>query len=170
MQWITPLIGIVILLVLAFSGIRIAFATITAGLIMLLLVYGSFSAAGAFLSSYFVHETSNYAVTVIPLFIFVGYLAYYYGMGEGIFKAARCWFGRLPGGLAIATVMGSAFFGAICGFSPAAVAMFGRLAIPEMEKSGYHWSLSVGSVAASGTLCELIPPSSLIIVYGILYL
>jgi tripartite ATP-independent transporter DctM subunit len=167
-EWVLGLIGIAVFFALMICGVRIAFSALISGLIVFFLVYNNLNTIGTALSGILFSESSNYAMTVIPLFTFMGYLALHYGIGTNIYDASRCWFGRLPGGLAIATITGCAFFGAICGVSPVAVAIFGKMAIPEMDRSNYHWSLSVGSVAASGTLADLIPPSTLMIIYGIL--
>jgi tripartite ATP-independent transporter DctM subunit len=168
MEWIWGVLGIVVFLILLFLGMPIAFSAIIGGIIGFFLACHNFNIAGTIMASLLYTSSSTYAMTVIPLFIFMGYLAYYCGMGEDIYKAARSWFGWLPGGLAIATVMSCAFFGAICGVSTVAVAMFGKMSVPEMDKADYHWSLSVGSVAASGTLADLIPPSGLMVIYAML--
>lgn len=165
---IEGLIGVVVFLILVICGVRIAFAALSTGIITFFLVYGDLNTVGVAISSLFHSETSRFTLTVIPLFVFMGYLAFYYGIGASIYETARCWLARLPGGLAVATVMACAAFGAICGISVAAVAMFGKMAVPEMEKAHYHWSLSIGSVAASGTLADLIPPSTMMILYAML--
>src|SRR5690606_13025809 len=96
------------------------------------------------------------------------YLAYYAGLTQGAFYAARCWFGWLPGGLAVATVFATAGFAAVSGASTATAAVFSRVAIPEMLKYGYDRSLAAGVVAAGGTLASLIPPSAILVIYGII--
>lgn len=104
----------------------------------------------------------------MPLFIFMGFLAYYSGVSKDLYEAASKWFGRLPGGIAIATTVANAGFGAICGSAQAAAAAMSPIAYPEMEKRGYDRRLSTGSLAAGGTLSFLIPPSIPFILYGVL--
>jgi tripartite ATP-independent transporter DctM subunit len=111
---------------------------------------------------------AHYSLSVIPLFIIMGYYAFYAGLTDDIFFTARQWIGHLPGGLAIATVFGCAGFAACTGASTASAAIMGRVAIPEMRKYGYHPRLAAGVVAASGTLASLIPPSVILVIYGII--
>ena len=102
------------------------------------------------------------------MFILIGYLAYYAGITQAAFEAARRWFGWLPGGLAIGTVFAVAGFSAVSGASSAAAAVFAKVAIPEMLKASYDKRLAAGVVAAGATLDSLIPPSTLLVVYGII--
>ncbi len=111
---------------------------------------------------------SVYALTVIPFFIFMGNVAYRAGFGSDIFRLAQSWLSRIPGGLLHATVAGCAVFGAICGSGLAGAATMGRIAIPELFKHGYDRALSIGAVAASGTLAMMIPPSILMVVYALI--
>jgi tripartite ATP-independent transporter DctM subunit len=111
---------------------------------------------------------AHYSLSVIPLFIIMGYYAFYAGLTDDIFFTARQWVGHLPGGLAIASVFGCAGFAACTGASTASAAIMGRVAIPEMRKYGYHPRLASGVVAASGTLASLIPPSVILVIYGII--
>ena len=104
----------------------------------------------------------------MPLFIFMGFLAFRAGISRDLYKAAFMWFGRLPGGIAIATTVANAAFGATCGSAQAAAATMGPIAFPEMEKRGYDRRLATGSLAAGGTLAFLIPPSIPFILYGVL--
>jgi len=167
-EWIWGISGIVVFLILIVCGVRIAFAALIGGLLSFLLVYNNWNTAGTAIGGLVFTEGTKYALTVIPLFIFMGYLAFHSGVGAGLYETARAWLGRLPGGLASATVMGCAFFGAISGSSTAAVAMFSKISMPEMDKAKYQPSLSIGSIAAAGTLANLIPPSTLMVVYGML--
>jgi len=162
------IVGIVLFFILIVLGVRIAFSAMIAGLVAFLLVYGDLNTAGIAMAGKLFTESSNYSYTVIPLFVLMGYLAQQYGIGSDIFTTARAWIGRLRGGLAMSSVMGCAFFGAMCGFSPVAVALFGKVAVPEMEKSGYDWKLSLGSIAAAGALADLIPPSTTMVIYAML--
>ncbi|MEM8811345.1 MAG: TRAP transporter large permease [Pseudomonadota bacterium] len=110
---------------------------------------------------------TSYTLSTVPLFIFMGHLAYEAGFTTDIYRAARLWLSRLPGGVAMASVVGCGGFSAITGSSVACAAAMGRIAIPEMLRFGYAKSLAAGSVAIGGTLGSLIPPSVLFILYGI---
>ncbi len=111
---------------------------------------------------------ANWQLSSVPMFLFMGFLCYHAGITQGLFNAARVWLVRLPGGLAIASVFGSAGFAAITGSSVACAAAMGRIAVPEMLRSNYSPSLATGTVAAAGTVGALIPPSIIFIIFGIL--
>jgi tripartite ATP-independent transporter DctM subunit len=110
----------------------------------------------------------NWAFVVLPLFILTGELAFASGIGKNAFDLADKWFGRLKGGLAIATIIGCGIFGAVCGSSLAAASAMGKITIPEMRRFKYAVELALGSVAAGGTLSIMIPPSGILVIYGIL--
>jgi len=110
---------------------------------------------------------NSYTLATIPLFVFMGHLAYEAGFTTDIYRAARLFLARVPGGLAMASVVGCGGFSAITGSSVACAAAMGRIAIPEMRKANYSKALASGSVASGGTLGSLIPPSILFILYGI---
>ena len=162
------LIGVIFLFVLTamlMSGIRIAYATALCGFFGLFLMRGFAPAAG--LSGLIpVGHLSSYTLLVLPLFIMMGYFAYHAGITQGLYWAARQWFGHLPGGLAIATIFGAAGFAAACGASTASTAVMGRVALPELKKFGYDDKVSTGCVAAGGTMATMIPPSVLMVIYG----
>ena len=103
---------------------------------------------------------------MLPLFIMMGFFAYYAGITRDLYWAARQWLGHLPGGLAIATIIGCAGFAAACGASTASAAVMGRVALPELKKYGYDDKVSTGCVAAGGTMAIMIPPSVLMVIYG----
>lgn len=109
-----------------------------------------------------------YSLSVIPLFLMMGVFSSRCGLSTDLFLAAQTLVGRFRGGLAIATLTASAGFGAICGSSLATVATIGRVALPEMRRAGYDDRLAAASVAAGGTLGVMIPPSILLIIYGLL--
>ncbi|MEK7848914.1 MAG: TRAP transporter large permease subunit, partial [Chloroflexota bacterium] len=160
-------LGLGLFLVLIFIGMPIAFSAALVGLGGLWVLSGSAPAlmsAGTLPYSI----TSHYVYTVLPLFIIMGHLAYYAGVTQDIFWAGRQWVGRLPGGLASATCIAGAGFGATCGSSIAAAAIFAKVALPELEKYKYDTKLATGCVAAVGTLAATIPPSALIVIYGIM--
>jgi tripartite ATP-independent transporter DctM subunit len=110
---------------------------------------------------------ASWDLTAIPMFLLMGALANNSGISSSLFRAARLWFGGLPGGLAIATNFACAGFAAACGSSVAAAAAMARIAIPEMLRHGYDKSMATGVVASAGTLAALIPPSILFVLYGI---
>jgi tripartite ATP-independent transporter DctM subunit len=147
------------------SGMRIAFATALCGFLGLWMLRGYDPAAALSATSIFGHITS-YNLLVLPLFIAMGFFAYHAGITRDLYFTARQWFGHLPGGLAIATIFGSAGFAAACGASTAAAAVMGRVALPELKKYGYDDRISTGCVAAGGTMATMIPPSVLMVIYG----
>ncbi|MCB1419941.1 MAG: TRAP transporter large permease [Notoacmeibacter sp.] len=110
---------------------------------------------------------SNWSLSAVPMFLLMGYIASQVGLTRGLFASMRMFIGGIPGGLASATVVASALFASASGSSVATAAAFSRIAVPEMLRSGYRASLATGAVAASGTLGSLIPPSVLMILYGI---
>jgi tripartite ATP-independent transporter DctM subunit len=110
---------------------------------------------------------SNYGLTVIPMFILVGEFVHYGGYNNGLYHATYRWFGHYRGGLAITTIMACAAFSAISGSNTATAATMSTVAIPEMKKYNYHPILNAGSVAAGATLGVLIPPSIVLVVYGL---
>jgi tripartite ATP-independent transporter DctM subunit len=109
-----------------------------------------------------------YSFSVIPLFVMMGVFASHAGLSRSLFDVINSFIGHRRGGLAVTTVGASALFGAICGSSLATVATIGRVALPEMKRHGYDESLSTATVAAGGTLGVLIPPSVLLVIYGLL--
>ncbi|MBT4672741.1 MAG: TRAP transporter large permease subunit [Rhodospirillaceae bacterium] len=110
---------------------------------------------------------ASWTLTAIPMFLLMGSVAHNSGISSALFRAARLWFGALPGGLAVATNLACAGFAAASGSSVATAAAMGRIAIPEMLKQGYEKGLATGVVASAGTLGSLIPPSILFVLYGI---
>jgi C4-dicarboxylate transporter DctM subunit len=110
---------------------------------------------------------ANWELSAIPMFLLMGAVASNSGIGSALFRAARVWFGRMPGGLAVATNWACAGFGAASGSSIAAAAVMARLAIPEMLRNKYDKGLATGVCASGGTLDALIPPSITFVIYGI---
>jgi tripartite ATP-independent transporter DctM subunit len=110
---------------------------------------------------------SSYGLTVIPMFILVGEFVHYAGYNDGLYYATYRWFGHYRGGLAITTIMACAAFSAISGSNTATAATMSQVAIPAMRKYRYHPQLNAGSVAAGATLGVLIPPSIVLVVYGL---
>lgn len=109
-----------------------------------------------------------YSLSVVPLFVAMGVFAAHAGLSRALYGAVNVFVGHLKGGLAVATVGACALFGAICGSSLATAATMGRVAIPQMRAAGYKDSLAAASVAAGGTLGVLIPPSIILVIYGLL--
>ncbi len=109
----------------------------------------------------------NYNLSMIPLFVALGHIAYRAGITTNIYQAAKVWLANLPGGVAMASIVGCGGFSAITGSSIACASTMGRICTPEMLRMGYDNRLATASVAAGGTLGSLIPPSVLFIIYGI---
>jgi tripartite ATP-independent transporter DctM subunit len=110
---------------------------------------------------------ASYLLLVVPLFVMMGNLAFSAGVSRNAYDISRKWLSRFPGGLAMATTMGCAAFAAACGSSPATAAAVGKVAIPEMLESGYDKKLATGCVATGGCLGILIPPSIVLVMYGV---
>lgn len=176
-------IGIIVsvgLLVLVVMGMRVAFAAGTVGLVGLIWIFWAkkgfdpndfgwaltvaVKTAGQVPHS----KVSSQALSLIPTFILIGYLAYYAGLTKALFTAAKRWIAWVPGGLAVATIFATAGFAAVSGASVATAAVFARIAIPEMLEAGYDKRFAAGVVAAGGTLASLIPPSAILVIYAII--
>lgn len=112
--------------------------------------------------------SSRFTLLAIPLFLLMGQFMLEAGIGKDIYVVAHKWLGQVKGGLAMATTVGCAAFGVACGSSAATAVTFTKVSLPEMQKYGYDDKLSTGAIAASGTLASLIPPSALMILFGIL--
>lgn len=110
---------------------------------------------------------ANWALSAVPMFLLMGFLGFHAGLTTSLFDFAKLLLGRLPGGLAVASVFGCTGFAAVCGSSVACAAAMGRIAIPEMVRAGYNKNFACGTVAAGGTIGALIPPSILLILFGI---
>jgi len=161
------IIGTVAMIALVFLGVRVYYAAAVVGLLGLISIIGW--DAGAGIAGTVPHSKSvTYTLSVLPMFILIGYLAFHAGITEALFDAARKWLGWVPGGLAVATVMAATGFAAVSGASVATAAVFSRVAIPDMLKYGYNRRLAAGVVAAGGTLASLIPPSALLVIYAII--
>ncbi|MEX5729069.1 C4-dicarboxylate transporter DctM subunit [Rhodovulum iodosum] len=169
-----------VLFVLVVLGMRVAFAAALAGLVGLIWIFWSkkgydpdefgwaLSVAVKTAGQVPHSKVSSQALSLIPTFIMIGYLAYYAGLTKALFEAAKRWVGWLPGGLAVSTVFATAGFAAVSGASVATAAVFARIAIPEMLKIGYDKRFAAGVVAAGGTLASLIPPSAILVIYAII--
>ncbi len=161
------ILGIVILLaVLFFLGMPVGFAMGIVGFCGFWYVV-SFKAAITVVGSDIWGTFSKYGLTVIPLFIFLGYIAFNSGIAERLYNTAYKWFGHWRGGLAIATIGADELFAAICGSNTATAATMGAVALPQMKKYGYHTLLSSGTVVTGGTLGTVMPPSVVLIIIGL---
>ena len=111
---------------------------------------------------------ASWTMSAVPMFLLMGFVAFHTGLTGGLFEAAKVFLARLPGGLAISSIFACSGFAALSGSSIATAAAMGRIAIPEMVKAGYRPSIASGAIAAGGTIGALIPPSILMIIYGII--
>lgn len=160
-------IGTVLVFILLFLGMPIAFALMLVGLAGISYL-ASIGAALPVVARTVYEVSAYYPYTVIPLFIVMGGFAGSSGMTKDLYSTFDKWFRKLPGGLAIATIGACAGFAAVSGSSVATAATMGTVALPEMKRFNYHPRIATGSVAAGGTLGFLIPPSIGFIVYGML--
>ncbi len=159
--------GCIVLFILLALSMPVAFAMSIVGFIGFAMVVSPHSAASMITID--LYETfSKYSLTVIPLFVFMGQVAFHSGISRRLFNAAYHWLGHLPGGLAMSTVGACTGFGAICGSGPATAATMSSVALPEMKRYGYDMELGCGAVASGGSLGMLIPPSVVFIVYALL--
>ena len=161
------ILGIVILLLmLFFLGTPVGFAMGIVGFCGFCYLI-SFKAGLNMLGSVLWETFSKYGLTVIPLFIFMGQIAFYSGVNEKLYKAAYQWVGQIRGGVAMATIMACSAFSAICGSNAATAATMTTVALPQMKKYRYDSRLSTGAIACGSTLGVVIPPSVVLIVIGL---
>ncbi len=163
----TGVVGILVMLAIFMTRMPVAY-------VMALVGYLGFSLmisprGGLTLLSRSIYETfASYGLTTIPLFILMGQFAFNCGIGRRLYDSAYKFMGSTRGGLAMATVTACTAFGAVCGSSPATAATMATVGLPEMKRYGYGDALSAGSVASGGGLGMIMPPSVVLIVYGIL--
>lgn len=162
--------GIIVALLLFFlltTGVHIGVALGLSGFIGIFITINE-RAALAQVATVPFSTTNSFTLAVIPLFILMGALATQAGLTTDLYRAAYNWLGKISGGLAMATTLASAAFGAACGSTIVNAAVFTKMAMPEMTRFGYDKRLSAGCIAASGTLASLIPPSILMIIYAVI--
>ncbi len=160
-------LGAGVLIAAILSGVNVMVALGVVGTVGLAIMVG-IDPATSILSTVFYSTTASFNFSVIPMFLLMGYFAMRAGLGDDLFEAATKWLGNMRGGLAIATTAGAAAFGAASGSSVGSATVFTKLALPEMVRRGYDKRLASASIAISGTLAVMIPPSALVVVYGIL--
>jgi tripartite ATP-independent transporter DctM subunit len=161
------IVGFLVLVILMFLRMPVGFVMAIVGI----LGFGqlvSWPASFSLTARDFFATFSAYNLTVIPLFVLMGQIAFHAGISGRLFNAAHKFVGHLPGGLAMATIGACAAFSAICGSTSATAATMASIALPEMKKYRYDPALATGVVAAGGSLGILIPPSTIFIVYGIM--
>jgi C4-dicarboxylate transporter DctM subunit len=161
------IIGIIVLLLMLFLlGMPVGFAMGIVGFCGFCYIV-SFQAGLNMLSSELWDTFSKYGLTVIPLFIFMGQIAFYSGVNEKLYNAAYKWVGQVRGGIAMATILACSAFAAICGSNAATAATMTTVALPQMKKFNYEPKLSTGAIACGSTLGVVIPPSVVLIVIGL---
>ena len=159
--------GVILLLALLVVGVPIGFAMAFTGILGLWIVEGAAPAmAHAALIPW--EHGRDFIFVTIPLFVLMGQLFYHAGLASDLYEGLSKWVGRVPGGLAISSVLACGGFGAVTGSSIATVATMGTIVMPEMRRYGYDSRLATGALAASGTLGILIPPSLIFIFYGVM--
>ena len=163
---IIGLISLAAVIGLLLLRVPIAVALIAVSFVGISLILGTKQAWGI-LSVIPYAFAAKWTLSSIPMFLLMGFMAHHGGLTAGLFSAARIWLSRLPGGLAVAAVLGCSGFAAVSGSSVACAAAMGRISVPQMMKYNYSPSLATGAVAAGGTLGALIPPSILLILFGI---
>jgi C4-dicarboxylate transporter, DctM subunit len=165
---IEGLVGLAAMLALAFLRLPIAYAMGVVGVVGYAYMRDWNWAVAFAMAQTKVYETGrNYTLSVVPLFILMGNFVTRAGMSQELFRAAYAFIGHLRGGLAMATVWASAGFGGICGSSIATAATMAKVAYPSMKRFGYSDRLAAGTVASAGTLGIMIPPSTIMVIYGV---
>ena len=162
------LVSFPVLMVLIFVRVPIGLAMLVVGLAGASIVTGSSNIALVRLKSETYSTFSSYSLSIVPMFLLMGYFATLGGMSSALFKAAEGFLGHRRGGVAMASIGACAGFGAICGSSLATAATMGRVALPELRQYGYAGGFSTATLAAGGTLGILIPPSVVLVIYAIL--
>ncbi|NWO09361.1 TRAP transporter large permease subunit [Chromohalobacter salexigens] len=159
------LVTILALALLLGSGVWIAFALLGTGWIALTF-FGSFE-PGPILASDFWGASYGWDLTALPMFVWMGEILFRSGLADNMFRALAPWLNRLPGRLLHSNIIGSGLFAAVCGSSAATCATVGKMTLPELERRGYDGNLAIGTLASASTLGLLIPPSIMMIVYGV---
>jgi C4-dicarboxylate transporter DctM subunit len=161
-------LSVVAIFVLILLGFHIGVALAAVSFVGVYLITGKLLVAGSLLQTTAFHGINDYIFAVIPLFVVMGLFATQSGATRDLFDAAESLMRNLRGGIGIATVIANAIFGAITGVSVASAAVFSKLAVPEMNRLGYERKFALGIVGSSALLGMLIPPSVLMIIYGVI--
>ena len=160
-------IGIFVLIALLFLRMPISVAMGLTGVVGLVIVVG-WQAGLSILKTAPFASVAKYGFSVVPLFILMGNFCFHAGASRDLYYTVSKWLGHFRGGIAMATVGACAGFAAVSGSSLATAATMGTVALPEMNKYKYNKSLAAGAISAGGTLGVLIPPSTVLVIYGIL--
>jgi C4-dicarboxylate transporter DctM subunit len=166
-EYVLGIAACIVLIIFLMTGIEIAFGIVLVGLAGLVITSG-FDVAFNMVCQDFFDTLGSYSLTVIPLFMLMGQIAFHAGIAQRLYDAAYKFVGRVPGGLAMATVFAATMFKAMCGSTFATSATFSSVAVPQMTRYNYSKRLSTGVVASVGTIGMLIPPSISMIIYGII--
>lgn len=160
------LIGLAVLFVLLALQVPVAIAMIIVAFVGVWAMLGIAPAIGILANTPY-DFVASWTLSAVPMFLLMGFVAFHGGLTSGLFEAAKLLLRKIPGGLGIAAVLACSGFATVCGSSLATAASMGRIAIPEMVKSGYSPSFATGALAAGGTIGALIPPSILMIIFGV---
>jgi C4-dicarboxylate transporter, DctM subunit len=158
--------GVILLLILFLTGLEMAYCMILVGFLGFTFLM-SFPAASSLVVKDFFDNFTIYSYSVIPLFIVMGEFASNSNIAKRLYLGAHKWFGHIPGGLAMTTVVGATLFKAMCGSTLATVGTFSNLAMPEMDRYGYKKELSAGTIASVSTIGMILPPCTVLIIYGL---
>jgi len=161
------ILGIIVLLALMLTRMPVGFIMLLVGFAGIAIVNSGQASLGILKTVPF-SSVASYNLSVVPLFLLMGELAFQCGLTEKLYATVHRWIGHLRGGLAMATIMGCGIFSAISGSSPATAGAMGKVSLPEMEKYNYDQKLSAASVVAGGSLGNLIPPGVGIVIYGVI--
>lgn len=161
------ILGCIIMVVLFALSVPVAVSMVVVGAVGFAVLVNPTAALNILVADFFETFTS-YSFTTMPLFVLMGTLCFYSNISRKLYDCAYSWLGHIRGGLAMATVAACALFGAISGSSNAAAASMGRVTLPEMKRYQYDDSMATASVAAAGCLGILIPPSGIMIIYGVM--
>ncbi len=161
------ILGLILVIVLITLGLPIAFSMATIGFLGLVFIIG-IEPSLAYVGQIFFDNGMNYTLSILPLFLLMGNFVVKAGLADELYSAANTWLRHKKGGLAMATIIACGGFSSVCGSSLATAATMAKIALPSMKKFGYPDSLATGAIAAGGTLGILIPPSMILVIYGII--
>ncbi|SDI36903.1 TRAP transporter large permease [Propionivibrio dicarboxylicus] len=160
-------LGLGLMIVLIVMGVHIGISMAVVGFLGMAAITGMDAALGMLQTTPY-STVANYGLSVIVLFVLMGQLAYHSGLSYDLYKASFTWLGHLPGGLAMSTVVACTGIGALCGSTTATTATMGIVALPEMKRFGYQGGFAAATVACAGTLGTMVPPSVLLMLYGVM--